>query len=161
MIVVMRRAVKTPRRALRPGGTLAQARPRFGYLRIWVLLRREGWGVNRKRVRRLYRLDGLQVRMRVRRRRSRGPQGGQYEDSATPAEITPVPFPCGPTPVPPSPAITVRTQGRPVLDDLEPLVADPEAIVLHRGRRRLRLGLALLHLLGRDSRIQGTKWARS
>jgi hypothetical protein len=26
---------------------LAHARPRFGYLRIWVLLRREGWAVNR------------------------------------------------------------------------------------------------------------------
>jgi transposase InsO family protein len=33
------------------------------------MLRREGWVVNRKRVRRLYRLDGLQVRMRVRRRK--------------------------------------------------------------------------------------------
>ena len=40
---------------------LAHARPRFGYLRIWVLLRREGWLVNRKRVRRLYRLEGLAV----------------------------------------------------------------------------------------------------
>jgi putative transposase len=48
---------------------LAHARPRFGYLRIWVLLRREGWQVNRKRVRRLYRLEGLQLRMRVRRRK--------------------------------------------------------------------------------------------
>jgi transposase InsO family protein len=48
---------------------LALARPRFGYTRIWVLLRRDGWPVNRKRVRRLYRLDGLQVRMRVRRRK--------------------------------------------------------------------------------------------
>jgi transposase InsO family protein len=48
---------------------IAHARPRFGCLRIWVLLRREGWGVNRKRVRRLYRLDGLQLRMRVRRRK--------------------------------------------------------------------------------------------
>ena len=47
----------------------AHARPRFGYLRIWVLLRRDGWTVNRKRVRRLYRLDGLQLRMRVRRRK--------------------------------------------------------------------------------------------
>ena len=28
---------------------LAHAQPRFWYLRIWVLLRREGWGVNRKR----------------------------------------------------------------------------------------------------------------
>ena len=35
---------------------LAHSRPRFGYGRIWVLLRREGWIVNRKRVRRLYRL---------------------------------------------------------------------------------------------------------
>lgn len=48
---------------------LAHARPRFGVLRIWVLLRREGWTVNRKRVRRLYRLEGLQLRMRVRRRK--------------------------------------------------------------------------------------------
>jgi putative transposase len=48
---------------------LALNRPRFGYLRIHVLLRREGWLINRKRVHRLYRLDGLQVRMRVRRRK--------------------------------------------------------------------------------------------
>lgn len=48
---------------------LAHARPRFGFTRIWVLLRREGWLVNKKRVRRLYRLEGLQVRMRVRRRK--------------------------------------------------------------------------------------------
>jgi putative transposase len=48
---------------------IANARPRFGYLRIQVLLRREGWIVNHKRVHRLYRLEGLQVRMRVRRRK--------------------------------------------------------------------------------------------
>lgn len=48
---------------------LAMARPRFGYQRIHILLRREGWKVNKKRVRRLYRLEGLQVRMRVRRRK--------------------------------------------------------------------------------------------
>jgi putative transposase len=36
---------------------------------MWVWLRREGWLVNRKRVRRLYRLEGLQLRMRVRRRK--------------------------------------------------------------------------------------------
>ena len=33
---------------------LATSRPRFGYLRIHVLLRREGWRVNKKRVHRLY-----------------------------------------------------------------------------------------------------------
>lgn len=48
---------------------LAQARPRFGYTRIWILLRREGWLVNKKRVHRLYRLEGLQVRMRPRRKK--------------------------------------------------------------------------------------------
>ena len=34
---------------------LAQERRRFGYRRLWVLLRREGHAVNRKRVYRLYR----------------------------------------------------------------------------------------------------------
>ena len=64
---------------------LAHARPRFGYQRIWVLLRREGWRINRKRVRRLYRLDGLQLRMRVRRRKHIALHRG------------PAPTPLGPT----------------------------------------------------------------
>jgi putative transposase len=46
---------------------IAHQRPRFGYQRIHVMLRREGWLVNKKRVRRLYRLEGLQLRMRIRR----------------------------------------------------------------------------------------------
>jgi putative transposase len=48
---------------------IAHARPRFGYQRIHVMLRREGWPVNKKRVRRLYRLDGLQLRTWIRRRK--------------------------------------------------------------------------------------------
>jgi hypothetical protein len=40
---------------------LAHARLRFGYQRIAVLLWREGWPVNRKGIRRLYRLQGLQM----------------------------------------------------------------------------------------------------
>ncbi len=40
---------------------------RFGFQRIHVLLRREGWMVNRKRVLRLYRQEGLQLRRRKRR----------------------------------------------------------------------------------------------
>ena len=55
---------------------LAMARPRFGYLRIHVLLRREGWRVNKKRVYRWYRLEGLQVRTRVRRRKHMALQRG-------------------------------------------------------------------------------------
>ena len=65
---------------------LAHARPRFGYQRIWVLLRREGWAVNRKRVRRLYRLDGLQVRMRVRRRKHMALHRGPAPVPAGPIE---------------------------------------------------------------------------
>src|SRR5215470_5440659 len=65
-----RRSTRDDQAALRSRiRELAHARPRFGFTRIWVLLRREGWLVNKKRVRRLYRLDGLQVRMRVRRRK--------------------------------------------------------------------------------------------
>ncbi|MGZ4357717.1 MAG: IS3 family transposase [Gaiellaceae bacterium] len=49
---------------------LASERPRFGYRRIHVLLRREkDWQtVNRKRVQRLYREEGLAVRRRTRKK---------------------------------------------------------------------------------------------
>ena len=40
---------------------LAGAHPRYGYRRIWALLVREGWTVNKKAVRRLYRESGLKV----------------------------------------------------------------------------------------------------
>ena len=60
---------------------LAHARPRFGYQRITVLLRREGWPVNRKRVRRLYRLQGLQLRMRVRQAYVLASRAGAHCDS--------------------------------------------------------------------------------
>ena len=48
---------------------IAQARPWFGDVRIWILLRREGWPDNKKRVHRLYRLEGLQVRLRARQKK--------------------------------------------------------------------------------------------
>jgi SAM-dependent methyltransferase len=41
---------------------LAASRVRFGYRRLTVILRREGWRVNPKRVYRLYTEDGLTVR---------------------------------------------------------------------------------------------------
>jgi len=40
---------------------LAFSRPRYGYRRLHVLLKREGWTVNVKRIHRLYRLEGLSV----------------------------------------------------------------------------------------------------
>lgn len=47
---------------------LAQERPRFGYRRLGVLLRREGHQVNLKRVLRLYREEGLKLRAKKRKR---------------------------------------------------------------------------------------------
>ena len=49
--------------------TLAGERRRFGYRRLHVLLRREGFLVNLKRIYRLYTQEGLTVRRRKRRRR--------------------------------------------------------------------------------------------
>lgn len=46
----------------------AAERPRFGYRRLSVLLRRDGHVVNHKRVYRIYRAEGLCVRRRVRKR---------------------------------------------------------------------------------------------
>jgi putative transposase len=51
---------------------LAGERRRFGYRRLHILLRREGWVVNRKRTQRLYREEGLMVRRRRARRRATG-----------------------------------------------------------------------------------------
>jgi putative transposase len=49
---------------------LAGVRVRYGYRRLHILLRREGWRVNHKRVYRLYRLEGLSVRSKVRRKQA-------------------------------------------------------------------------------------------
>jgi transposase InsO family protein len=49
--------------------------PRFGYRRIWALLVREGWRVNRKRVHRLWRRQGLKVPRRQRKKRRLGHSG--------------------------------------------------------------------------------------
>ncbi len=48
---------------------IAETRTRYGYRRIHVLLRREGWQINAKRVYRLYRLEKLQMRHKPPRRR--------------------------------------------------------------------------------------------
>ena len=48
---------------------IAETRVRYGYRRIHVLLRREGWPVNAKRVCRLYREQGLQLRNKSPKRR--------------------------------------------------------------------------------------------
>ena len=51
---------------------LALRWPRFGYRRIAALLRADGWRVNVKRVHRLWKAEGLQVRRKQRKRRRLG-----------------------------------------------------------------------------------------
>jgi len=51
---------------------LSGAHPRYGYRRITALLRAEGWGVNRKRVYRLWRQEGLQVPTKTRKHKRLG-----------------------------------------------------------------------------------------
>ncbi len=54
---------------------LALGRVRYGYRRLHVLLQREGWRVNHKRVYRLYRLEGLSLRLKTRKKRVSGLRG--------------------------------------------------------------------------------------
>lgn len=55
---------------------LVREHPRYGYRFITVLLRREGWEVNRKRVYRLWQQEGLQVPRKQRKKRRLGTSAG-------------------------------------------------------------------------------------
>jgi putative transposase len=48
---------------------ICETRVRYGYRRVHVLLRREGWMVNQKKTQRIYRELGLQLRNKTPKRR--------------------------------------------------------------------------------------------
>jgi putative transposase len=78
------RSIRPPDEALRSRlRELSSERRRFGYRRLHILLHREGWRVNHKKLRRLYREEGLQVRKRGGRKRAIGTR-------------TPITLPSGP-----------------------------------------------------------------
>ena len=66
---------------------IAETRVRYGYRRIHVLLRREGWGVNAKRVCRLYREMGLQLRNKAPKRRVKAKLRSDRTTATAPNEI--------------------------------------------------------------------------
>jgi putative transposase len=51
---------------------LSRAHPRWGYRKAWASLREDGWEVNRKRIQRLWREEGLRVPRRKRKRQRLG-----------------------------------------------------------------------------------------
>jgi transposase InsO family protein len=54
---------------------LARKHPRYGYRRVAALLRADGWRVNNKRVRRLWRREGLKIPKEVKKKRRLGHSG--------------------------------------------------------------------------------------
>lgn len=53
---------------------LAASRVRYGYRRLHVLLLREGWQINHKRVYRLYKEEGLSLRLKSKKKRTSQPR---------------------------------------------------------------------------------------
>jgi len=65
---------------------LSRENPRYGYRRVWALLRREGWYINAKRVYRLWREEGLKVPDKQRKRRRLSSTGEENSSSRRRAE---------------------------------------------------------------------------
>jgi len=51
---------------------ISKEKPRYGYRRMWNKLRGEGWKVNKKRIQRLMRKEGLKVVVKAKKRRRTG-----------------------------------------------------------------------------------------
>lgn len=66
---------------------LAVRNSRYGYRRIAVLLRREGCKINKKRVHRIWKLEGLSLPLRRPSRRRIGPTGGIVNKAEYPNHV--------------------------------------------------------------------------
>ena len=66
---------------------LSEEHPRYGYRRITVLLRREGFSVNAKRVQRLRREERIQVHKKQRKMRRVGPQQSERLRATKPRQV--------------------------------------------------------------------------
>jgi transposase InsO family protein len=66
---------------------LSEEHPRYGYRRITALLRREGLTINPKRVQRLRRMEGVQVRQKQKRMRRLGPQEARRLRATKPRQV--------------------------------------------------------------------------
>ena len=66
---------------------IAETRVRYGYRRIHALLCREGWMINVKRVYRLYREMGLQLRNKTPKRRVKAKLCDDRQEAIGPNEV--------------------------------------------------------------------------
>jgi len=88
MTVRYRRRMRSDEPALRRRiQQLARKHPRYGMRRVLALLRREAWRVNRKRVHRLWKAEGLQRRRKRTRKRACGPTPGLPVQAAHPGHV--------------------------------------------------------------------------
>ena len=65
---------------------ICQTRVRYGYRRVHVLLRREGWRINQKKTRRVYLELGLQLRNKTPKRRVKAKLGEDRRNATRPHE---------------------------------------------------------------------------
>ena len=65
---------------------ICQTRVRYGYRRVHVLLRREGWPINQKKTRRVYRELGLQLRNKTPKRRVKAKLRDDRREATRPNE---------------------------------------------------------------------------
>ena len=66
---------------------IAETRVRYGYRLVHVMLRRRGWEINRKRVYRLYCLEGLALKRKMPRRRIKAPPRSERTPPTTLNEV--------------------------------------------------------------------------
>ena len=66
---------------------ICETRMRYGYRRVHVLLRREGWEINMKRTRRIYNELGLQLRNRHPKRRVKAKLREDRQDAVGPNDV--------------------------------------------------------------------------
>lgn len=66
---------------------LARRFPRYGYRRMTALLRTEGWRINRKRIQRLMRMEGLRVISKSKKRRRLGISTSERQRAERPGHV--------------------------------------------------------------------------
>ena len=66
---------------------LARNKRRYGYRRVWMTLRREGWVVNHKRVHRICKELGLSLPRKRARKRFCGPKGEVAQQAVHPDHV--------------------------------------------------------------------------